>query len=69
MENPEGYGRVIRKNGIPIEIKEEGDLKGDEKNIKEVNMGTYIFKREILKEFLPHIKRNQKSGEFYLTDI
>jgi bifunctional UDP-N-acetylglucosamine pyrophosphorylase/glucosamine-1-phosphate N-acetyltransferase len=69
MENPKGYGRVIRKDGIPAEIKEDRHLVPKERKIKEVNMGAYIIKREALSFAISKVKRNPSSGEYYLTDI
>jgi len=69
MENPKGYGRVIRKNGIPVAIKEERHLDSKERKIKEVNMGAYILKGEALSFALSKVKKNEESGEYYLTDV
>jgi len=41
----------------------------EEKKINEINVGTYCFARECLKEFISGIKLNKKKKEFYLTDI
>jgi bifunctional UDP-N-acetylglucosamine pyrophosphorylase/glucosamine-1-phosphate N-acetyltransferase len=69
VENPHGYGRIIRDNkGKILKIKEEKELTEFEKAIKEVNVGIYLFEWAKL---LPLLKKIQKapSGEFYLTDI
>lgn len=68
--NPTGYGRIIRNaSGSIVRIVEEKDATDKEKNIKEVNIGAYCFKRKELFDTLELIKKNIKKGEFYLTDI
>jgi bifunctional UDP-N-acetylglucosamine pyrophosphorylase/glucosamine-1-phosphate N-acetyltransferase len=69
MENPDGYGRVIRKNGFPVAIKEDRHLDSKERKIKEVNMGAYLLRREALSFALSKVKKNEESGEYYLTDV
>jgi len=69
MENPKGYGRVIRKNGAPVVIKEDRHLDSKERKIKEVNMGAYIVKKEALSFAISKVKKNPDSGEYYLTDV
>ncbi|MBU0683027.1 MAG: sugar phosphate nucleotidyltransferase [Candidatus Omnitrophota bacterium] len=70
MPNPYSYGRIVReKTGTVIGIIEEKDATPEEKNIKEVNAGTYCFCVNGLKEFIKQIKINEKKKEFYLTDI
>lgn len=70
VDDPFGYGRVIRDDGGQvIAICEEKDLKQDQKNIREINVGTYCFKSEILFGTINSIKLNEKKQEFYLTDI
>jgi bifunctional UDP-N-acetylglucosamine pyrophosphorylase/glucosamine-1-phosphate N-acetyltransferase len=68
FENPEGYGRIIKKNSRVLKIVEEIDANDKEKNIKEVNTGVYIFKRESLEKVINKIKPDNKKGEYYLTD-
>lgn len=69
IDSPDGYGRVIRKNGYPVAVKEDAHLTGDERKIKEVNMGTYIFRKAALEEAIRLVRKNPHSGEFYLTDV
>ncbi|MFH1394750.1 MAG: sugar phosphate nucleotidyltransferase [Candidatus Omnitrophota bacterium] len=70
MLNPVSYGRIVRnKAGAVIGIVEEKDATPEEKNITEVNSGTYCFRGSDLKEFIKQIKINEKKKEFYLTDI
>jgi bifunctional UDP-N-acetylglucosamine pyrophosphorylase/glucosamine-1-phosphate N-acetyltransferase len=67
-KNPIGYGRVIRaKKGF--HIVEEKDANTEEKKISEVNSGLYIMKTAYVLQQLQGVNSNNKSGEFYLTDI
>ena len=70
VENPTGYGRIIRDNsGNLIKIIEEKDCNESEKTIKEMNPGIYIFKISELFKNLERVKSNNKSKEYYLTDV
>jgi len=69
MDDPTGYGRIIRdKDGRFVKIIEEKDLTEEQRKIKEANMGFYIFKGEKLLEVLPEIKNDNAQKEYYLTD-
>lgn len=70
LENPLGIGRVIRdqKENV-IAIIEEKDLSIAQKKNNEVNAGCYVFDISFLRYYLPQIKKNRNSGEYYLTDI
>jgi bifunctional UDP-N-acetylglucosamine pyrophosphorylase/glucosamine-1-phosphate N-acetyltransferase len=67
-ENPEGYGKIVRKKEEIIKIVEERDATQEEKKIKEVNGGIYVFSLEHLKKALKEVKPNNAQGEYYLTD-
>jgi len=69
---PDGreYGRIIRgADGNITAICEEKDATSAQKEIKEINVGTYCFARGDLEEFIKHVKINEKKKEFYLTDV
>lgn len=64
------FGRIIRdKSGNVISIIEQKDITKKERKIKEFNAGLYCFDYEFLKEQMKNIKKNKKSGEYYLTDL
>ncbi len=66
--NPKGYGRIIRgKKGF--HIVEEKDASDEQRKITEVNSGLYLLKTSYVLEHLKNIDSNNKSGEFYLTDV
>ncbi len=69
LKDPNGYGRVLIQNDKVIKIIEEKDATEDEKNIKNVNAGVYLIKKELLEKYIPKLKNTNLSKEFYLTDI
>ena len=69
LENPYGYGRIIRKDNNITGIVEEKDANKKQKLIKEVNAGVYIFNKKKLFYFLGKVKTDNKQKEYYLTDI
>jgi bifunctional UDP-N-acetylglucosamine pyrophosphorylase/glucosamine-1-phosphate N-acetyltransferase len=69
LENPAGYGRIMRdERGGVAGIVEEKDATKEQKNIKEVNTGIYCFKVRTLFSLLDRIGNENKQGEYYLTD-
>lgn len=70
VENPYGYGRIVRdKKGDVISIVEERDSNCDQKKIKEINSGAYWFNSKALIDEIGNIQKSSVSGEFYLTSI
>ncbi|QCI16873.1 UDP-N-acetylglucosamine diphosphorylase/glucosamine-1-phosphate N-acetyltransferase [Buchnera aphidicola (Aphis helianthi)] len=69
IENPEGYGRVFRKNGKVISIIEDKCANSKEKLIKEVYSGTFITNGKDLKRWLLKINQNNINQEIRATDI
>jgi len=68
IEDPYGYGRIIRKNNQIVEIVEHKDASETQKIVKEINSGIYIFKSKALLRTLPLIKNLNSQGEYYLPD-
>lgn len=70
LDNPTGYGRVIRsEEGIVKSIVEEKDASEEQKRIKEINVGIYIFSSIPLFKSLKLIKNDNAQGEYYLPDV
>jgi len=69
LDNPTGYGRVILQNDKVQAIMEERDCLDEQKKIKVVNSGVYLFKYNILEKYLPNLTKNNAQKEYYLTDI
>ncbi len=68
--DPKWYGRIVRdENEDPVAIREEVDASNEEKNINEIFTGIMIAENEFLKKGLKGLLRNNKAGEYYLTDL
>ena len=70
QDNPTGLGRVLRdsKNQF-MAIVEEKDASSDERKIKEVNDGLYIFNQTWLRKNISKLIKSAISKEYYLTDL
>lgn len=70
LENPTGYGRIIRDSKSNVErIIEHKDCDENELKVNEVNAGMYCFDIESLLEGLSKIKNDNAQKEYYLTDM
>ncbi|HEX3031470.1 MAG TPA: bifunctional UDP-N-acetylglucosamine diphosphorylase/glucosamine-1-phosphate N-acetyltransferase GlmU [Bacillota bacterium] len=70
MENPRGYGRIIRDdNGGVARIVEEKDASPTEQAIREINTGSYCFAASDLMAALKQLTPENAQGEYYLTDV
>lgn len=69
LENPDGYGRVLIKDGEVQKIIEQKDATDTELAIKDVNAGVYKIHKKILQTYLAHITNTNAQAEFYLTDV
>ena len=72
LENPSGYGRVIRDRSHPEEVQaivEEQALTPEQAQIREINSGIYAFIREPLYEHIGQLEAKNAHGELYLTDM
>ena len=70
LDDPTGYGRVIRdRQGAVERVVEETDANAEEKSIREVNTSTWVFDRAALRSALTKIDRANAQKEFYLTDV
>lgn len=68
VENPHGYGRILRsENGISA-IVEEKDATDEQRKIREINSGCYWFRTDSLLTLLTQIGDNNAQHEYYLTD-
>jgi bifunctional UDP-N-acetylglucosamine pyrophosphorylase / glucosamine-1-phosphate N-acetyltransferase len=67
--NAQGYGRVVIENGEALRIVEQKDASVEELQIAYANAGMYCVDAAELKEAVSKLKNNNKSGEYYLTDI
>ena len=69
LDNPTGYGRIIRENGNVVAIVEQKDANADQLNIKEVNTGVMVSDGAGFKKWLARVGNNNAQGEYYLTDL
>ena len=69
LEDPTGYGRVVREGRRVVAIVEETEVTARQREIKEVNTGVYLFSLELLREALPSLVPHPPKGELYLTDV
>ncbi len=69
VDDPRGYGRIIKKNGRVMRIVEQKDCTPDIDAIHEINAGVYAFDNRELFKYLKKITPNNAAGEYYLTDV
>ena len=64
-----GYGHIIKdNNGKFLKIVEDKDATIEEKRVKEINSGIYVFNGKALKNSITKIDQNNVQNELYLTD-
>ncbi|EGQ23162.1 MULTISPECIES: bifunctional UDP-N-acetylglucosamine diphosphorylase/glucosamine-1-phosphate N-acetyltransferase GlmU [Sporosarcina] len=69
-DDPTGYGRIIRaENGDVLRNVEHKDTDDEERNVKEINTGTYCFDNRALFETLKKVNNDNAQGEYYLPDV
>jgi bifunctional UDP-N-acetylglucosamine pyrophosphorylase / glucosamine-1-phosphate N-acetyltransferase len=70
LDDPSGYGRVVRDaDGAVesvVETKTDGDATPEQLQIREVNTGIYVFSSHALREVLPRLSADNAQGELYL---
>ena len=70
MDQPYGYGRIVRNHqGEIMSVVEERDAREAEKKIKEVNGGLYAVSARFLFAALEELTNLNQQGEYYLPDI
>ncbi|NBC39335.1 bifunctional UDP-N-acetylglucosamine diphosphorylase/glucosamine-1-phosphate N-acetyltransferase GlmU [Corallococcus exiguus] len=69
LEDPTGYGRVIRESGKVARIVEHKDCTPEQRAVKECNAGIYSVDAAFLWKALAEIKPVNAQGEYYLTDL
>ena len=69
VEDPTGYGRIIRDNDAVTGIVEDRDATDEQRAISEINSGIYVFDAATLREGLASLTTDNDQGEMYLTDI
>ena len=69
VRDPTGYGRIIRNvDGQFVKSVEHKDASEEEKTVREINTGIYVFHGRDLKQALGRLKNDNAQGEYYLPD-
>lgn len=69
LDNPTGYGRMVREGGKVVGIVEQKDASPEQLKINEINSGIMALPGKRLKSWLGRLENNNAQGEFYLTDV
>lgn len=69
LDDPRGYGRIVRENGQVVAIVEEKDANDEQRAIQETNTGILSGRCNVLDELLSQTDSNNAQGEYYLTDV
>lgn len=70
LDDPTGYGRVIRNDdGSVAAVVEHRDATEEQRSVREVNTSIYCFRRSLLAPALRRIEPDNSQGEYYLTDV
>lgn len=69
MDDPHGYGRIVRERGEVVRNVEERDASSAEKAITEINTGVMCAPAMELKGWLGKLGNDNSQGEYYLTDV
>lgn len=69
LDDPTGYGRVLRSEDSVIGIVEHRDASEEQRSIGEINAGIYAVRAGQLEKTLAMLDNDNTQGEYYLTDI
>ena len=70
LDDPTGYGRVVRSDdGSVAAIVEQKDATEEQRSITEINSGIYAFDVKVLRDALSQVTSDNAQGERYLTDV
>ncbi len=69
LDNPTGYGRIVRRDGNIVGIVEQKDASEEQRAIREINTGIMVAPTAKLKEWLATLSNDNAQQEYYLTDI
>ncbi len=69
LDDPTGYGRIVRENGNVVAIVEQKDASDEQLLINEINTGVMVASGADLKRWLSGLTNNNAQGEYYLTDV
>lgn len=69
MDDPGGYGRIVRDGDNVVAIVEQKDASEAEQAITEINTGVMLCPSGKLKGWLNNLRNDNAQGEYYLTDV
>ena len=69
LDDPTGYGRILRENGNVVAIVEQKDANAEQLKIQEVNTGVMVSDGANFKKWLARVDNHNAQGEYYLTDL
>ena len=69
LDDPHGYGRIIRRRGAVKRIVEEKDATKSERAVREINTGIMVLPTARLKKWLAGLRNDNAQKEYYLTDV
>jgi bifunctional UDP-N-acetylglucosamine pyrophosphorylase/glucosamine-1-phosphate N-acetyltransferase len=69
LDDPTGYGRIVRQGGEIVSIVEQKDASEAQRAIREINTGILVAPTGRLKRWLTTLSNDNAQGEYYLTDI
>lgn len=69
IDEPGGYGRVIRDGDRLVRVVEQADATPTERRIHEIATNWIVFRREDLFRALPAVGRDNRQGEYYLNEV
>jgi len=69
LDDPTGYGRIVRDGGAVKRIVEEKDATAAERALREVNTGIMVLPTRHLARWLASLRDDNAQREYYLTDV
>lgn len=69
LDNPTGYGRILRENNSVVGIVEQKDANEEQLKIQEVNTGMMVASGASFRRWLSRLDNNNAQGEYYITDL
>ncbi|TWT22567.1 UDP-N-acetylglucosamine diphosphorylase/glucosamine-1-phosphate N-acetyltransferase [Luteimonas marina] len=70
LDNPTGYGRILRDaEGRVAAVVEEKDASDEQRALRLVNTGVIVADSTALKDWLSRLSNDNAQGEYYLTDV
>ncbi|WP_439106518.1 bifunctional UDP-N-acetylglucosamine diphosphorylase/glucosamine-1-phosphate N-acetyltransferase GlmU [Congregibacter sp.] len=70
LDDPDGYGRVLRDSGDQLlGVVEHKDASEEQRAVTEINTGVLAYPAALLNEYLPRVGNANAQGEYYLPDI